>query len=138
MGYDFEKERMEAVAAGNRALQSLRAAKSNLDSAKNWGIWDMLGGGFISSMVKRSKINNAKHDMEQAKNDLKSFSKELQDVSMVSHLNIETRDFLSFADCFFDGFVIDWMVQDRINNARAQVEEAIEKVEEIILELKNS
>lgn len=138
MAYDFEKERMEAIAAGNRALQSLRAAKSNLDSAKNWGIWDMLGGGFISSMVKRSKMDNAKQDMEQAKKDLKSFSKELQDVSRVINLNIETGGFLSFADYFFDGFVVDWMVQDQINNARVQVNEAIEKVEEIICDLKNS
>ena len=41
MAYDLEKEKREAVDAGNRALRSLRAAQDNLNSAKNWGIWDM-------------------------------------------------------------------------------------------------
>jgi hypothetical protein len=44
-------------------------------------------------------------------------------------------DFLSFADFFFDGFVADWLVQDRINEARRQVENAIRRVQEIIRQL---
>ena len=43
--------------------------------------------------------------MEQAKYDLRNFSRELNDVNMVCNLNIDTGDFLSFADYFFDGFV---------------------------------
>ena len=54
---------------------------------------------------------------------------------MACNLNINTGDFLSFADYFFDGFVVDWMVQDRINNARHQVEEAIRRTEYIINQL---
>ena len=52
-------------------------------------------------------------------------------------VNINTGDFLSFADYFFDGFVVDWMVQDRINNARHQVEEAIRRTEYIINQLQH-
>ncbi|MDO4650243.1 MAG: hypothetical protein Q4B26_16510 [Eubacteriales bacterium] len=51
MAYDFEKERREAIEAGKRALGSLRSARNNLDSAKNWGLWDMFGGGFISTVT---------------------------------------------------------------------------------------
>ena len=98
MAYDFEKEKREAMEAGNRALHSLQ-------------------------------------NMEQAKYDLRSFSKELNDVSMVINLNIETGDFLSFADWFFDNFFVDWMVQDRINKARDQVRDAIWKVENVMREL---
>ena len=36
MGYDIEKEKREAIEAGRRALNSLRTAKENLNSAKNW------------------------------------------------------------------------------------------------------
>lgn len=128
MTYDLEKEKREAADAGNRALRSLRAAQDNLNSAKNWGIWDMFGGGFISTMVKHSK-------MEQARYDLRNFSRELNDVNMACHLDIETGDFLSFADWFFDGFVVDWMVQDRINQASWQVAEAICRVEGILRQL---
>mgnify|MGYP000155768437 CR=1 FL=1 len=35
MGYDIEKEKREAIEAGRRALNSLSAAKENLNSAKN-------------------------------------------------------------------------------------------------------
>ena len=44
---------------------------------------------------------------------------------------------MHFADYFFDGFVVDWMVQDRINNARHQVEEAIRRTEYIINQLQH-
>jgi hypothetical protein len=137
MGYDIEKEKREAVDAGNRALQSLHEAQRNLESAKNWGLWDMIGGGFISTMAKQSKMNRARENMEQAKFDLRNFSRELNDVSMACNLDLESDDFLSFADWFFDGFVVDWMIQDRINNARSQVEEAIRRVEQVLRQLQN-
>ena len=54
MGYDIEKEKREAIEAGQRALSSLRTAKENLNSAKNWGLVDMFGGGFFSTMLKHS------------------------------------------------------------------------------------
>lgn len=135
MSYNLEKEKREAIEAGNRALRSLKEAQSNLNSAKNWGIWDMLGGGFISTMAKHSKMDRAKQNMEQAKYDLRYFSRELNDVNIAFHLNIETGDFLSFADWFFDGFFVDWMMQDRINQAANQVAEAIRRVEGVLNQL---
>ena len=137
MGYDIEKEKREAIEAGQRALSSLRTAEENLNSAKNWGLVDMFGGGFFSTMLKHSKMDQARQNMEQAKYDLRNFSRELNDVNMVCNLNIDTGDFLSFADYFFDGFVVDWVVQDRINNAKRQVEEAIRRTESIVNQLQS-
>ena len=54
---------------------------------------------------------------------------------MACNLNINTGDFLSFADYFFDGFIVDWMVQDRINRAKDQVEDAIRRTEYIVNQL---
>ena len=76
------KELQEAISAGERALRSLQAAQDKLDSANNWGIFDMLGGGFIASLVKHSKMDEAKADMEDAKYDLKAFQRELKDVQI--------------------------------------------------------
>ena len=137
MAYDLEKEKREAVAAGQQALNSLRAAQGDLNSAKNWGLWDMFGGSFFSTMIKRSKMDAAKRNMDQAKYDLQNFSRELRDVSISYNLEMETGDFLSFADWFFDGFFVDWMVQDRINNAGSQVAEAIGQVENILRRLQS-
>ena len=132
LSYDRQKEIGEAVQAGKRALQSLCSARDELGKARNWGIVDLVGGGLISTLVKRSKMSNAQTFIEQAKADLKKFSDELDDVHGLAQLDIDTDDFLNFADWFFDGFVVDFMVQDRINKAQGQVEEAIRRVENIL------
>ena len=116
MAYDFEKERNEAIDAGERALSSLRAARGELQSAGNWGLLDLFGGDMISGLVKHSKMGNAQKYMEEAKYNLQSFSRELQDVNMTHNLNLNVGDFLTFADFFFDGLVADWLVQDRIKS----------------------
>lgn len=137
MEYNVEKEKREAIEAGQRALNNLHTARENLNSAKNWGLVDMFGGGFFTTMLKHSKMDQAKQNMEQAKYDLRNFSKELNDVNLACDLHMDTGDFLSFADYFFDGFVVDWMVQDRINTARRQVAEAIRRTEYIINQLQH-
>ena len=133
--YDYEKEKREAVNAGRRALNSLQAAQKELESAKNWGLVDMFGGVFLSSMMKRGKMSNAQNYMDQARYDLQSFSKELRDLERLVDLHINTDDFLEFEDWFFDGFAVDWMLQSRINRVREQVEEAIQRVNRILSEL---
>ena len=100
MGYDIEKEKREAIEAGQRALSSLRTAEENLNSAKNWGLVDMFGGGFFSTMLKHSKMDQARQNMEQAKYDLRNFSRELNDVNMACNLKINTGDFLSLQIIF--------------------------------------
>lgn len=138
MGYDRNKEIYEAIDAGEKALRNLRLAQQELSSARSWGIWDILGGGSISTLVKHSKMDKAKIYMERAKLDLNSFSKELRDVNMAVNLNINTSDFLEFADFFFDGFIADWLVQDKIREASCSVDEAIYRVEQIIDQLRSS
>ena len=135
MIYDFEKEKRDVIRAGERALASLKEAQNNLNSAENFGIWDMVGGGFVSTMAKHSKMNRAKENMEKARYDLRDFCRELKDVNIVGHLDIETGDFLDFADYCFDGILVDWMVQDKINQASRQVEEAICRVEGILKQI---
>ena len=137
MGYiDYQREVNEAILAGEQALRSLRQAREKLNSAGNWGIVDLLGGGFISTFVKHSRMEDANELIQQARNDLRWFQRELMDVDAVADLHIETRDFLSFADYFFDGLIADWLVQSRINDAKHQVDSAIQKVEEILRRLR--
>lgn len=126
--YDAEKERREAIEAGRRALASLHKAKDELDSARGWGVVDILGGGLISGLVKRSKVSRADDLIQKASADLKRFSYELRDVSQAVDINIDTDDFLGFADLFFDGFAADFLAQSRINRARQRVDDAIARV----------
>ena len=118
----------EAYAAGERALESLYAAQDYLRSAGNWGIFDMLGGGLISTIAKRSKMRDANACMEQAQYDLQRFQQELRDVTSIPGLYLEMDDFLGFADYFFDGLLADLLVQSRIREAQEKVDTAIEQV----------
>ena len=137
MEYNIEKEKSEAIEAGQRALNNLYTARENLNSAKKWGLVDMFGGGFFTTMMKQSRMDQAKRNMELAKLALRNFSKELNDVNMACNLNLDMGDFLTFADYFFDGFAVDWMVQDQINKARNQVEEAIQRTKDALNQLQH-
>lgn len=132
----MRKEMAEAIWAGERALTSLKTAQNQLNGARNWGLFDMFGGGMLSSMIKHSKINDASRYMENAKRDLQVFQRELRDVNIPLDLRMEVGSFLSFADFFFDGFVADYLVQSKISEAREQVDDAIRMVENILRNLK--
>ena len=130
---DYEKERQEAIYAGERALQSLREAQEQLRKARNWGIYDIIGGGLFSSLIKHSKIDNARSCIERAKYDLQVFNRELCDVSMT--LDFDIGDFLTFFD-LMDSFLADIMVQSKIADASRKVEDAIYRVEDILRRLR--
>lgn len=133
---DFERERREAVDAGENALRSLRNAKSELRSARGWGIYDILKGGMISTAIKHSKMSNAARDIEQARWDLQKFSREVSDVTAITGVDFAVGDFAIFADYFFDGLIADFYMQSKIKKALAQVDEAIYRVENILSQLR--
>ena len=130
---DYEKERQEAIIAGERALDSLYEAQNQLRKARNWGIYDIIGGGFISSLIKHSKIDNARSCIERAKYDLQCFNRELRDVSY--DINVDVGEFLTFFD-LMDSFFADLLVQSRIADASRRVEDAIYRVQDILNHLK--
>ena len=135
--YDAERERQEAIRAGERALSSLRDAEHQLGGARLWGIVDLFGGGGFSGLLKHAKINDASRSLERAKADLRAFQNELRDVRDIQNMNINIGGFLTFADFFFDGIVADWLVQSKIQNARKQIADAISQVEWILGNLRN-
>ena len=132
MNADMAREVREARAAGIRALNSLRRAQKALDTARGWGIMDMLGGGLISSLIKHSKVDDARYYVEQAQYDLEDFCRELKDVDLP---DVRIDGFLTFADFFFDGFLADFLVQRRINEARSQLDRACRQVEDVLRQL---
>lgn len=77
----MKQEIQEAIMAGDRALRSLRTASEKLNSAKNWGIVDLLGGGLITDLIKHSKMRDASRYLDEARYDLKRFQKETNTVT---------------------------------------------------------
>jgi len=132
------KEIQEAKTAGGKVLESLEAVCNSLSSAESWGVWDFLGGGLITDIVKHSRIDDAKLEAENAQRLLREFKTELTDVSISSDIAIDTGGFLYFADFFFDGLIADWMMQKKINasldsvsNVKEQVVQIMEKLNEL-------
>ena len=97
MNETMKQEVREARAAGIRALNSLRQAQRCLDSARGWGVLDILGGGLITNLVKHSKLSDAQRCIDQAQYDLDAFRRELADVNLPY---AEIDGVLTFADFF--------------------------------------
>ena len=130
-----QREVREAVQAGEEALAGIQKAREKLGSAKNWGIFDMLGGGMISSMVKHSGMDEASEDMEEAKRKLAAFERELKDISISADLSVEMGSFLRFVDTFMDNLFVDFMVQSRIDDAIAGLDDVSDRVRRILAQL---
>ena len=130
-----QREVREAVQAGEEALAGIQKAREKLGSAKNWGIFDMLGGGMISSMVKHSRMDDASEDMEEAKRKLAAFERELKDISISADLSVEMGSFLRFVDTFMDNLFVDFMVQSRIDDALAGLDDVSDRVRRILAQL---
>lgn len=130
-----QREIREAIQAGEAALRSLERAKEKMGSAKNWGIFDMMGGGLFSSLFKHSKIDRASADIEEAKRQLAVFKRELEDVSISEDFSVGIGDGLRFIDTFLDNVFADVVVQSRINSAIERLDKVSGQVRGILTKL---
>lgn len=126
---DYTRERQEAIDAGERALLSLREARSHLAGARGLGVWDILGGGSFVSLFKHMKIDRARQAIDRARYDLQRFSRELSDIRM--NLDIDIGGFLTAFD-LMDNFFADIMVQSRIADVTRRIDDAIYEVEDCL------
>ncbi len=118
-----QKEVQEALSAGKNAKRLLGQVQDDLDSARSWGTWDMLGGGLIATMAKHDRLDSAQSSIRAAQRALSDFRTELADVSQLQVPNIQIGEFATFADYFFDGIFSDWYVQSSIKTAQEGVSE---------------
>ena len=59
------KEINDALYIVDQILPLLVEAKAHFKSARNWGFFDILGGGFITDLIKHSKLGNAANIMNR-------------------------------------------------------------------------
>lgn len=130
------KELNEAIRAGRSVQDDLSRAEEELQSARNWGTYDMLGGGMISTHIKHSRLDEAMNRIYAAQTNLRRFEQELRDVGgSLDASQLEIGGLLRFSDFFFDGLLADWLVQGRINDALDQVQTKHREVSRIVSEL---
>ncbi len=126
----------EAIVAGENAKQALNVAIASLESASGWSTWDIFGGGMISTAIKHSHIDDAKANIHEAQRALRHFEEELRDVNAYTDFKIEMSGFLTFADYFFDGFIVDWMVHGKINDSLRQTTDMLEDIRGLLTTLR--
>lgn len=132
-----QKEIQEAINAGNQAFYIARKVLEDLNSAKNWSTFDLMGGGLIADMAKYDKLNKVQDQIQDLQNALRGFRTELADVTerISGNLYVEIGDFLHFADYFFDGLFTDWMVYDKINDSRNRTMQTSDQIQKILGQL---
>jgi hypothetical protein len=129
------RELKEAIEAGKAVLAGLDDVVGFLKSARNWGTFDMLGGGLIATAVKHSRIDRARESVHHVQQLLRVFQRELADVDSRTDIDIDIGSFLTFADYFFDGLIVDWVVQSRIGRSLDSAVQAAERVHVIVQQL---
>ncbi len=113
------KELQEAISTGNKVLAGVNDIIDSLRSAGGWGVWDLLGGGIIATAIKHSRIDDARNSVHKVQQNLRIFLKELSDVNpeLGTGISIDVDLLTTFADYFFDGLIVDWIVQSRIDKS---------------------
>ena len=132
----MDAELNRAIRAGYEALRNLEKAESKLNTSKNWGIVDMVGGGFISGLAKHSGMNDANKYMKRAEKDLRVFNECMGHVN-IPNIKLKTKDLIGLLDIFHDGLLSDLLMQSRIKDARREVKRAIKDLRKVLSELEN-
>lgn len=127
----------EAIVAGNDVIAGLEKVIQSLESAENWGAWDIFGGGLLSTAVKHSRIDEARNEIGEVQAKMSQFRRELADVPKSVDLQIDIGELESFADFFFDGLIIDWIVQSKIVQSLERSETAKDRIIESVKELED-
>ena len=125
----------EAVAAGCTAQDRIASMEVSVRKAANWGVYDMLGGGFFASAAKHSHLDDVERQMEGLQHDLNRLRAELADVRVDGVPGVGISSGWRFADVFFDGFFVDWAVQDMIHSLQTQLAEVAGHVRTIMARL---
>lgn len=129
------QEIRQAIEAGKILIADLERVIDLLGSAQSWGVWDMLGGGLVSSVIKHSRLDDAQQAVNQVQSTLSRFIRELTDVQNQVDIQIEISEFERFADLWFDGLIFDWVVQSKISESLSRTKRTrsivIQSVEEL-------
>lgn len=114
MGNISTSEINETLAILGRLLPLVDEAERKFKSARNWGILDILGGGFIVDMIKHYKIDSASSLMNEINYLLRELSAKLKTQEFSTDYTIHKGTFSTIADFAFDNVFTDVYMQTKI------------------------
>ena len=128
----------EAIEAGQDAQMRLHRIQETLRSAEGWGIYDLLGGGLISGMMKRIRMEKAQQQIEELRGSLERFNSELKDVQVQCSASAELSEWLNITDLVFDDPLSDWLSLSKIKDAKAEIDRTEKEVAALLAKLEGS
>ncbi len=105
-----------------RILNQLNIVEADLKSARGWGIYDILAGGFFSSLIKKSKISDAENNYKSIQYELNTLKNYLNDFYYDRNYNFSTSSLNQFLDIFMDNIFSDFFTQSKINDSLNQIQ----------------
>lgn len=102
-------------------LSLIDEAETKFNKARNWGFFDILGGGFITDLFKHSNLDSASNIMNKINYLLKDLQRELDEVVTPTDFSMNTNTFASFADFIFDGVLADAYMQSKIMSSLTEL-----------------
>ncbi|MDK6233365.1 hypothetical protein ACX3VT_08780 [Aerococcus sanguinicola] len=125
------EEVKEARQAAQELLAGLDKAIKSLQDASGWGVMDLLGGGFFSSMMKRDHMKRSNQELEDVKRGLDKLDHELADLGLSLPDEISDTWGDNIVDVWLDNIFIDAKVQYEIKDQL----KALQKLRQSIVEL---
>jgi len=121
--YEIAYDKLEE--AKNHLYQAL----GQLNTARAWGVFDILRGGLISTLIKHSHSDTAEEHIECARRRISEVQRLLPEKYMV---NIDSAHdgFARFADWAFDSLLSDLFMQSKIKERREMVERLLRRIEQ--------
>lgn len=139
MDQSMREEYIEVRQVAEKVLADIDGALNQLKRAKNWSMWDLFGGEFMTSWMKRRRMQDAEDYLSRLCNHLKELSDELQDVDHEQIASIDFSPSRAFWDLIFDNVFTDYKVHQEIKDAiydleklRIEIEQLIDITESII------
>lgn len=116
-------ELLEAKKQAEDVLYLIDLAFDKLKSARSWGVFDILSGGFLSSMLKRNRMKEINNLLDEIEVALNLLSEELEDdqIQFTSAFNVDATS--EFFDIWFDNIFTDLAVQNNIKEMTYQLDE---------------
>jgi hypothetical protein len=115
---------------GREIMLLLDKMIGHLQQARNWGQWQQTGRSRNRSYFKHNEIDKARDLAYHAKHLLVRFENDLRHIygNQQFRLHLDVNSFSRFTDIFFDNLISDWIVQQKIQNALANVISVRDKV----------
>ena len=130
------RETAEAIAAGRYAAECAAGVADSLSSASTMGMVDMFTDSFFVDLAKHMQLDSAQGQMERLRVALRRFDTELGDIGR--SLDVQLGSFLGFADFFFDGLFVDFMVNSRIANSLDAVRDVQRRISDALSRLESA